>query len=211
MRLIRAAEGRRMPWKNGGGETIEIACFPEGAGLADFGWRVSAARVAAAGPFSLFPGVDRTLVVLSGEGLELGFADGAAVRLDQASAPYAFAADIKVTGTPIGGPITDLNVMTRRGVFAHRVRRVEGAAPARLEAGEGALALAFVAAGRAQAQAGGAAEVARLEPGDAALVSGAALTLTPIGEGCRLYLIEIAPARGGARRPAPPSRRHARA
>jgi uncharacterized protein len=30
-RLIRAAAYRRMPWKNGGGETVEIAIAPEGA------------------------------------------------------------------------------------------------------------------------------------------------------------------------------------
>ena len=30
-----------MPWKNGGGETTEIAVSPPGAGLDDFDWRVA--------------------------------------------------------------------------------------------------------------------------------------------------------------------------
>ena len=55
-----------MPWKNGGGTTIEIAVSPHGAGLDDFDWRVSMAHVASHGPFSLFPNIDRTLAVLSG-------------------------------------------------------------------------------------------------------------------------------------------------
>ena len=68
MRILRAGNYRRMKWKNGGGETTEIALFPENAGLNDFDWRISMARVESAGPFSLFPGVDRTLSILEGEG-----------------------------------------------------------------------------------------------------------------------------------------------
>jgi environmental stress-induced protein Ves len=192
LRIIRAAEGRRMPWKNGGGETVEIACFPEGAGLADFGWRLSTARVAVAGPFSLFPGVDRTLAVLTGEALMLDFADGAEVRLEPASAPYAFPGDVPVAGTPLGGAITDLNVMTRRGAFVHRVARMEG--PACLAAGAGAFALAYIVAGGAQVPAQDGRGGAALAPGDTALVAGGAVMLLPGPEGCRLLLVEFAAA-----------------
>lgn len=51
-----AANHRRMPWKNGRGETTEIAVWPEGAGLQDFGWRLSMAGVSEHGAFSAFPG-----------------------------------------------------------------------------------------------------------------------------------------------------------
>ena len=68
MQVLRAENYRRMPWKNGGGETTEIAVFPAGAGLDDFDWRVSMARVESSGPFSVFPGIDRTLAILEGEG-----------------------------------------------------------------------------------------------------------------------------------------------
>ena len=70
-KLLRNADHRRMPWKNGGGETVEVIVHPEGASLSDFGWRVSMATVASDGPFSVFPGIDRTLAVLSGEGMDL--------------------------------------------------------------------------------------------------------------------------------------------
>ncbi|TIN81446.1 MAG: HutD family protein, partial [Mesorhizobium sp.] len=71
MRILRAAEYRSMPWKNGGGVTTEIAVSPSGAGLDDFDWRVSMARVELSGPFSQFAGIDRTLAVLEGEGIVL--------------------------------------------------------------------------------------------------------------------------------------------
>jgi environmental stress-induced protein Ves len=124
MRILRSRDYRRMPWKNGGGETMEIAVFPEGAGLADFEWRVSMATVASDGPFSVFPGIDRTLSILDGEGMTL-FIDGReAIILTQESEPLPFPADTATSATLVAGPIVDLNVMTRRGVLAHRVARL---------------------------------------------------------------------------------------
>ncbi|PBC09123.1 HutD family protein [Mesorhizobium sp. WSM3859] len=123
MRILRAARYRVMPWKNGGGTTTEIAVSPDGAGLDDFDWRVSMARVETGGPFSSFTGIDRTLSVLEGEGVVLDIAGRAPVRLTKASAPLAFAGDLPTSAALISGPITDLNVMTRRGRMAHRVER----------------------------------------------------------------------------------------
>lgn len=68
MRLIRSASYRRQPWKNGGGETIEIAAHPVGATTDNFDWRISMARVEGDGPFSTFPDIDRTLTILEGMG-----------------------------------------------------------------------------------------------------------------------------------------------
>lgn len=112
-----------MPWKNGGGETVEVIVHPHGAGLSDFGWRVSMATVASDGPFSVFPGIDRTLAVLSGDGMALsieGFGDR---LLTPASQPLSFPADAPTTARLTGGPVTDLNVMTRRGHFSHTLSR----------------------------------------------------------------------------------------
>ena len=60
-----------MRWKNGGGETAEIAVSPPGAALDAFDWRLSMAKVETDGPFSAFPGIDRTLAILEGEGIRL--------------------------------------------------------------------------------------------------------------------------------------------
>lgn len=139
MRIIRAADCLSMPWKNGGGTTTEIAVAPEGASLNDFDWRISMAHVGQDGPFSSFPGIDRTLSVLTGAGIALAFGDGERMRLDRSSAPYAFAADRAVDGLLVDGPIDDLNVMSRRGRWRHRVERLSGAGS--LDATEGLLVL----------------------------------------------------------------------
>jgi environmental stress-induced protein Ves len=124
MRILRAADYRMMPWKNGGGTTTEIAVSPDGAGLDDFVWRVSMARVGGSGPFSSFAGIDRTLSVLEGEGIVLDVAGQPAVPLTPASAPFFFPADLPTSAALIAGPITDLNVMTRRGRVLHSVERL---------------------------------------------------------------------------------------
>jgi len=139
MRIIRAAHRQVMPWKNGGGTTAEIAVAPQGASLDDFDWRISMAHVGRDGPFSSFPGIDRTLSVLTGAGITLAFGDGERVSLDRRSAPYPFAADRAVEGVLVDGSIDDLNVMSRRGRWRHRVARLAGAAS--LTANEGLLAL----------------------------------------------------------------------
>lgn len=141
MRIIRAADRRVMPWKNGGGTTTEIAIFPEGASLSDFDWRISTAHVAGDGAFSSFPGVDRTLAVLAGGGIRLAFADGEAVTLDRNSTPFTFSADRTVTGLLVAGPIDDLNIMSRRGRWRHEVRRLAAPGPHALEIDAGLLVL----------------------------------------------------------------------
>jgi len=137
MRILRAADYRVMPWKNGGGTTTEIAVSPEGASLDGFDWRVSMARVEGSGPFSSFAGIDRTLSVLEGEGIVLDVAGRPAVRLTPVSAPFAFPADLPTSAALIGGPITDLNVMTRRGRTLHSVERVAISQPVDVATGIG--------------------------------------------------------------------------
>lgn len=127
MRLIRQSRYRRQPWKNGGGETIEVAVFPPGASTENFDWRVSMARVENDGPFSAFASIDRTLTVLDGAGIALSLAGRETVEItDQ---PHSFPGDIATSARLLDGPITDLNVMTRRGVLQHRVSRFEFSSP----------------------------------------------------------------------------------
>lgn len=124
MRIIRSHAFQRMPWKNGGGETVQIAIDDAARGLDDFIWRVSMARVESDGPFSLFPGIDRTLCILRGAGMTLAVAGREAVEFTQASAPFYFPADIPVEARLVAGGITDLNVMTRRGRARHFVSHI---------------------------------------------------------------------------------------
>jgi uncharacterized protein len=129
MKILRSSDYRRMPWKNGGGETVEIAVEPPGASLDGFDWRVSMARVASSGPFSMFAGVDRTLAVLDGRGVRLSVAGRGMVALGPDTPPFAFPADVPAEATLIDGAIDDLNVMTRRARYRHRLIRVPVAEP----------------------------------------------------------------------------------
>jgi uncharacterized protein len=124
MRVIAKSSYRSMPWKNGGGETTEIIVSPLGASLDDFDWRISMASIASDGPFSLFTGIDRTLSILAGQGLELAFPGRGAVRLDRMAAPFAFPADVPAAAHLVSGVIENLNVMTRRNRFRHHVSRM---------------------------------------------------------------------------------------
>lgn len=125
MYLLRPSDYRRMPWKNGAGETIEIAVSPRGASVSDFDWRISMAHVGADGPFSVFPGIDRTLSILDGEGIVLSVGDAPPVTLTGSTSPFSFPADVPTSATLIAGPVLDFNVMSRRGALSHRVRRLD--------------------------------------------------------------------------------------
>jgi len=124
IRILRAADHRVMPWKNGGGTTTEIAVHPDGAGLDAFEWRVSMARVESDGPFSSFPDIDRNLTLLDGDGIMLAVQGRVPVELLATSAPIGFPADASTVARLLGGPITDLNVMVRRGHFSSEVHRI---------------------------------------------------------------------------------------
>jgi environmental stress-induced protein Ves len=191
MRLIRAADCRRMPWKNGGGETAEVAISPSGAPLDAFDWRVSMARVDGDGPFSTFPGVDRTLAILAGAGLMLRVADREPVRLDDASLPYTFPADVATSADLLHGPITDLNVMTRRTRCRHRVRRRAAAGREQLPL-SAATTLVVCARGRARLTVDGAEQV--LGPHDAAHIDGPSGAIHVAGDQrADLLIVEIDP------------------
>ncbi|AOJ86337.1 MULTISPECIES: HutD family protein [Burkholderia] len=133
--MIRAADLVATPWKNGGGVTREIGAFPPGAALDAFAWRVSVADVGAAGPFSRFDGIDRTLVLLSGAGMTLAEAGGARHVLDAPLARADFAGETAIDATLHDGATRDFNLMTRRSAArgtvdvwpegTHRVERAD--------------------------------------------------------------------------------------
>lgn len=117
--LIPRAAQLEVAWRNQGGTTREVAAEPFGAGADQtFAWRVSIARVERDGPFSSFAGIDRTLWLLAGNGMQLDI-DGRTVRLDTPLRPIAFAGEANVRVRLFDGPTEDLNVMVdRRAVDA---------------------------------------------------------------------------------------------
>ncbi len=123
------------PWKNGGGSTREIVCWPQGAGMDSFGWRVSVATIAQAGPFSAFAGIDRQIMLLDGDGVRLHSAQaGLEHALTERWQPFAFSGDMALDCDLLGGPSSDFNVMTRRGQWSARLEQLGGQAEAGLSA-----------------------------------------------------------------------------
>jgi environmental stress-induced protein Ves len=106
------------PWRNGGGETREVVSWPPAA--SDFDWRVSIATIASDGAFSLFPGVDRSISLLSGAGVLLSSPAGTAQaqrihhRLAHIGQPFAFAGEQALNAQLLGTVTTDFNLMTCR-------------------------------------------------------------------------------------------------
>ena len=122
MEIIRFAELKAQPWRNGGGVTRELASHSASTSSAEspgpdggWDWRVSIADVSKAGDFSAFPGMDRVLTVVEGELLLLSV-DGAEHPLEKYR-PFRFSGDAAAAGALPTGDIRDLNVITRTGVF----------------------------------------------------------------------------------------------
>ncbi|MFD0020946.1 HutD family protein [Streptomyces sp. NPDC058382] len=137
-RILPAAGRPQTPWKNGGGVTGEIAAAP-GAGPDGFDWRVSLAEVTGDGPFSVFPGVDRTLTVVRGAGMDL-VVGGEHHIVDEPYWPHDFPGDLETDGRLLAGPVLNLNVMYRRDRTSAQVAVVRGTL--RLTAPEGGTVLA---------------------------------------------------------------------
>ncbi|HEX9468193.1 MAG TPA: HutD family protein [Bradyrhizobium sp.] len=189
MKVIRAVDCRTTPWKNGGGSTTEIAAEPSGASLDTFDWRVSMAKVASDGPFSEFPGIDRTLAVIKGSGLLLTIGSNAPVTVEPGSDPVHFAGDIATSARLIAGEITDLNVMTRRGRFSHRLLRIPESVSCDFDGHNIAVVLPLDSGAAVTSKR----DVAALDHGDAAILvreRDTCFRIAPVGtSGCYLVLL----------------------
>lgn len=162
IRHLRSESYVRMPWKNGRGSTDEICLLPPGASRDAFDLRISRASLPEPGPFSAFPGVQRTITVIEGAVLKLDFGDHMATLGPRQ--PFNFDSGLTPIGIPEGGPVRVLNVMASRGVW-----RIESAAVVTRNATLTAvLSVVFAIDGSWLLDAGG--ERATLLPGDTALV-----------------------------------------
>jgi len=121
--LIPYAGLESSPWKNGGGSTTEIAAAPPGATFDSFDWRISLATITQDGPFSQFPGIERTLALVDGPGAVLDIGGGNRFFLSEDEPIFEFSGEATVSATLNGAPSTDFNVMTRRNRCHHRLGR----------------------------------------------------------------------------------------
>lgn len=180
------------PWKNGGGTTREIACWPQGAGMDDFQWRLSIATIAASGPFSAFPGVDRIITLLDGPGVRLATSDGAIDHaLTRPLEPFPFPGEAEIHGTVLGEASSDLNVMTRRSLLRAQWQVLR--APASIDAAVHGMLLAVQGSWHAYAAGSGAEH--RLEPGQGGWWAGEnqAWRLAPMCTDASLIAVRLFP------------------
>ena len=106
-----------MPWKNGGGVTIDIAVamlpgFAPGSweGIV---WRFSRTAIVTPGAFSDLSGYDRELALISGEGLVLGTPVGE-IDVRRPFRPVRFAGETSIVSRLEAGPVEVVNLIGDR-------------------------------------------------------------------------------------------------
>lgn len=115
--VIPANEYRRERWRNQLGWTREILRLDAAARPVDgddWDWRLSIAEIEQDAAFSAFPGIERELVLLSGNGLRLRFGDGELHELHPPHGKLRFAGERSVHGELVDGTTHDFNLMWRR-------------------------------------------------------------------------------------------------
>jgi len=109
--IIKPEQFKTIPWKNGQGETAELAINDHGS-LSEFDWRLSIASVVKEGVFSNFSGYSRNLVLIEGEGLSLTYDNTNTDTLKTLLDVARFSGGCQTYGELIGGAIKDFNVIT---------------------------------------------------------------------------------------------------
>ncbi len=111
MRHLTPANYTRQPWKNGRGTTTELIRQNRTDGQIYF--RISIASVVENGPFSVFPGLNRSLTVIDGPGFDL--IGEYQLRADPLK-PVAFPGDSQIVAANVTAPSEDFNVMAMKGL-----------------------------------------------------------------------------------------------
>jgi hypothetical protein len=104
--VVRFEDVNPQPWKNGGGVTRELLAWPTAE---DWLVRISVADIEVDGPFSAFPGIRRTITVLSGAGIWLDAPLD--VELRPKDPPFTYSGDLAPRCELLRGPTRDLNAM----------------------------------------------------------------------------------------------------
>lgn len=111
MRTYTAADFKLMPWKNGGGTTLELFSLRNSQDETLF--RLSSASVKQDGPFSIFPNIERILFLTSGSGFRLKFPDFDLLMSTPLS-PITFNGEESINCELLDKECTDFNIMTDR-------------------------------------------------------------------------------------------------
>ena len=180
--IIRLAYLPRQRWKNNGGWTHEIA---RGGGE-DWLWRVSVADVESDGAFSLFPGMLRELLILSGEGVALQFENGQTIALTPEQPRLRFDGDQPIYSRLLDGAVRDFNLIWQPARVDTKLSEHEISGLQTLAVAEEETLLLFVRAGKLQY------EQETLLSGDSLLLNaGQAHTLTLEAQQAQMIVVRL--------------------
>jgi uncharacterized protein len=145
---------RSVPWKNGGGVTVDIAFEGDV-------WRFSRTPITEPGPFSDYPGFDRLQVLVAGSGLVLQTPNGE-IDLRRPFQPVRFAGETPIVSRLEAGPVEVVNLLGDRSRVRIDLAVVEAGQTRDLVSG---LHIAYCPGARARLQIGD--QTYELEPDDA--------------------------------------------
>ena len=184
LKLIHQSEMVEGPWRNGMGVSWEIASYKE-PGAADFSWRFAKARIDRDVPFSIYPGMDRVFMQISGNGLDLEFEGGQVLQVHKSFVPHAFPCDVPLNCKLLNGSCFDLNLFTARGIYEAQtnVLRLNGMETLDLT---GVDAVFYALEGQVVIRGQNGAYT--LHSGDAAFANGGEITVQCAGNGALLFI-----------------------
>ncbi|MBA0388236.1 HutD family protein [Stenotrophomonas maltophilia] len=113
--VISRLDYRRERWRNGLGWTREILRLPAQGN--DWALRLSVAEIELDAAFSAFPGVERELVLLQGNGVRLRFEDGRVAEVLPPHGRVRFAGEETLHGELVDGTTHDFNLMWKRDLL----------------------------------------------------------------------------------------------
>ena len=199
---------RRLRWRNGLGWTREIHAAAAGAdgcggdrgdatAVDAWDWRLSIAEIEADAAYSVFPGVEREQVLLSGEGLALDFGGGDLRTLSPPHGRQRFPGDAPVSARLEAGRVEVLNLMWRPHRVAPRLWHRPLVGPMLMFAEPGTCWAVHVMAGQATVDDGRALPL--LEQGDTVLLGAdGARGRHLLDGGGELVLVQVRPAGAAA-------------
>ncbi len=114
MKTLTEKDFREMNWKNGKGRTLELIRLSHPHDPELFSLRLSIASMKESGPFSHYPGIERSIILLEGKGVVLDFVDEIKMHLNEPLKPIQFAGEEEIEAKLIDGPIREFNIMAAR-------------------------------------------------------------------------------------------------
>jgi hypothetical protein len=122
VKILHPSDYRPIPWRNSGGVAQLIHMVDSSVGDALFDWRASLARIESDTPFSNYPGIDRSMVLIGDAAMVTH--KRISIGMTRHSQPLIFAGEDALDMSVPHAPVTVFNFMSRRGL-PHKLSRLQ--------------------------------------------------------------------------------------